>query len=134
MIDANLLLIGHPSHLVSSQLAACPCNFVPIAGPVVDRLLDTYSYYERGSISAKLYGLSADVPTFGMRATLVTSASTDARVVAAFAKAILTHVTELRAAHPALKGLQADEMIKEGLTVPLHPAAKKVYRELGLIE
>jgi uncharacterized protein len=132
-IDANFLIVGHPSPLVSSQLAACPCNFVPISGPVVDQLIAAYPFYVRGSIPTAAYGISADVPTFGSRATLVTSASADARVVAVIAKAILTHVVELRTLHPALATLKAEEMISQGLTAPLHPAAATVYKELGLL-
>jgi uncharacterized protein len=132
-IDANFLIVGHPSPLVSSQLAACPSNFVPITGPVVDKLIAAYPFYVRGSIPTEFYGISADVPTFGSRAILVTSASADARVVAVIAKAILTHVAELRTLHPALATLKAEEMIEQGLTAPLHPAAAKVYKELGLI-
>ena len=131
-IDANLLIVGHPSPLVSSQLAACPSNFVAITGPVVDKLVDAYPFYVRGSIPTQFYGISGDVPTFGSRATLVTSASTDDRVVAAVARAMLTHVAELRSLHPALSGLRAEDMITQGLTAPLHPAAAMVYKELGL--
>jgi TRAP transporter TAXI family solute receptor len=133
-IDANLLIVGNPSPVVSRQLAACPSNFVSIAGPVVDKLISVYPFYARGSIPTDLYGVSGDVPTFGIRATLVTSASTDGRVVAAIAKAILTRVAELRTLHPALAGLKAEEMITRGLTAPLHPAAAAVYKELGLLK
>jgi uncharacterized protein len=133
-IDANFLVVGHPSPLVSSQLAACPSNFVAITGPVVDKLVSAYPFYARGPIPTELYGISADVPTFGGRATLVTSASADPRVVAAIARSVLSHVAELRALHPALAGLKAEEMVTQGLTAPLHPAAAAVYKELGLLK
>ena len=133
-IDANFLIVGHPSPLVSSQLDACTSNFVGIVGPVVDKLLDTHPFYVRGSIPAELYGISADVPSFGTLATLVTSASTDARVVAAVAKTILSHVAELRTLHPTLAGLRPKQMITRGLTAPLHPAAATSYKELGLLK
>ena len=64
----------------------------------------------------------------------MTSAAVDPRVVAVIAKAVLTHVGELRALHPVLARLKAREMINEGLTAPLHPAAEHVYKELGLLE
>jgi TRAP transporter TAXI family solute receptor len=133
-IDANFLIVGHPSPLVSSQLDACTSNFVKIAGPTIDKLLEADPFYVRGSIPTELYGISADVPTFGSLATLVTSAATDARVVAAVAKTILSHVAELRTLHPALARLHAKQMIAEGLTAPLHPAAAAVYKELGLLK
>jgi TRAP transporter TAXI family solute receptor len=132
-IDANFLIVGHPSPLVSSQLNACASNFVKIEGPTVDKLIDAHPSYVRGLIPTELYGISAEIPTFGSLATLVTSASTDARVVAAIAKT-LTHVAELRTLHPTLAGLRAKQMIRQGLTAPLHPAAAAVYKEIGLLK
>jgi TRAP-type uncharacterized transport system substrate-binding protein len=38
------------------------------------------------------------------------------------------------ALHPALAKLRASEMINDGLTTPLHPAAEQVFKELELIE
>ena len=64
----------------------------------------------------------------------MTSASVDARVVAVVAKAVLNHVAELRTLNPALGRLRPRDMIKDGLTAPLHPGAEQVYKELGLIE
>jgi TRAP transporter TAXI family solute receptor len=134
VIDANLLMVGHPSPLVSNQLAACPTNLVAINGPVVDKLIETHPFYVRDSIAAELYGISENVPTFGSPATLVTSASADSRVVAALARAILTRVPQLRTLHPALGEIRAEQMVTRGLTAPLHPAAAAVYKELGLLK
>lgn len=133
-IDANLVIVGHPSPLVTAQKAACAINFVAISGPAIDKLVHDHPYYQRGVINGALYGLAAEVPTFGVRATLVTSASIDARVVAVIAKELLTHLPELRMLHPALAGLTAGEMINIGLTAPLHPGAAQVYKELKLHE
>jgi TRAP transporter TAXI family solute receptor len=131
-IDANLMIVGHPSPLVTAQQAACPVNFVAIAGPAIDALVHDHPYYQSGTIGGAAYGVTAEVPTFGVRATLVTSASVDARVVAVITKELLTHLAELRALHPALAGLTAGEMIKDGLTAPPHPGTSQVYKELEL--
>ena len=133
-IDANMLIVGHPSPLVKDQRAACAINLVAITGPAIDKLLHTHLYYQRETIPADLYGMPADVPTFGGRATLVTSVAMDARVVAIVAKEVLGHLAELRSLHPALARLRPREMVVDGLTAPLHPAAEQVYKELGLIE
>jgi TRAP transporter TAXI family solute receptor len=133
-IDANLMIIGHPSSLVRSQLEGCAANFVAITGPTIDKLVHDRPYFQSENIPAKDYGMPSDVPTFGGRATLVTSASADARTVAVFAKTVLAHVAELRTLNPALGRLKAHEMVRDGLTAPLHPAAEQVYKELGLLE
>ena len=133
-IDANMLIVGHPSPLVKAQQAACAINMVAITGPAIGKLLHKDPYYQRETIPADLYGLPAEVPTFGERATLVTSASVDARVVEVVAKEVLGHLAELRALHPALARLRPSQMVHDGLTAPLHPGAEQVYREMGLIE
>jgi uncharacterized protein len=133
-IDASMLIVGHPSPLVKNQLATCPINFVAMTGPAIDKLLHNRLYYQRGTIPADLYGMTADVPTLGGRATLVTSVSVDARLVAVIAKAVLAHVADLRTHHPALARLRERDMVSDGLTAPLHPGAEQVYKELGLIE
>src|SRR5215471_17168948 len=133
-IDANMLIVGHPSPLVKAQQAACAINLVAITGPAIDKLLQKHSYYQRETVPADLYGLPAGVPTFGGRATLVTSASVDTRVVAVVAKEVLGHLAELRTLHPALARLRPRQMVNDGLTAPLHPGAEQVYRQMGLIE
>jgi TRAP transporter TAXI family solute receptor len=106
---------------------------VAIAGPTIDKLLHDRLYYQRGVIPGDLYGMAADVPTFGGRATLVTSASVDARVVALIAKAVLAHLADFRTLHPTLARLRPRDMVRDGLTAPLHPGAEQVYKEPGLI-
>jgi TRAP transporter TAXI family solute receptor len=133
-IDASLLIVGHPSPLVATQHATCAVNFVEITGPAIDKLIHDHLYYQRGTIPAGMYGMGADVATFGGRAILVTSTLVDARIVATVAKAVLANVPELRTLHPALGELKAGKMINDGLTAPLHPAAADVYKELGLLE
>ena len=126
--------IGHPSPLIAAQQAACAIHFVAISGPAIDKLVHDHPYYQTGTIGGAAYGIATEVPTFGVRATLVTSASVDARVVGVIAKELLTHVAELRTLHPALVELTAGEMAKNGLTAPLHPGAAQVYKELELRE
>jgi len=135
-VDANFFVVGHPSKLVSTWLAACPSNFVAIREPVVDNLISQYPFYARGFIPTDLYHVSNKILSLGPMATLVTSASRDPRMVAAIAKAIITHIAELRMEHPALADLDAEQMVARSLAspVPLHPAAAAVYKELGLIK
>jgi TRAP transporter TAXI family solute receptor len=135
-VDANFFVVGQPSELVSKWLAACPSNFVAARGPVIDKLLSKYPFYTRGFIPTELYHVSDKIPSFGPMATLVTSASSDPRVVTAIAKAIMTHIAELKTMHPVLARLDAKQMVARTLRAPapLHPAAAAVYKELGLIK
>jgi len=135
-VDAGFFVVAHPSELISNRLAACPSNFVAIRGPVVDTLVDKYPFYTRRFIPTELYHVPDIVLTFGPVATLVTSASSDPRMVATMAKAIVTHIGELRKMQPVLVDLDARQMTAQTLTAPapLHPAAAVVYEQLGLIK
>lgn len=135
-IDATFFVVGHPSELVSKWLTACPSNLVAIREAVADRLVSNYPFYTRGFIPSELYQVPDKIPSVGPAATLVTSASIDPRVAAAIARAIMTHIAELRMANPVLAELDAEQMVARSLTAPapLHPAAAAVYKELGHIK
>ena len=135
-VDANFIVVGHPSELVSKWLSSCPSNLVAFRGPVVDKIVSKYPFYIRGFIPTELYHVPGKIQTFGPTATLVTSASSDPRMVATIAKTIITHVAELKTLQPVLAGLDAEQMVARTLRapVPLHPAAAAVYKKLGLIK
>jgi len=130
VIDASLMIVGHPSPAVTAQRAACPVNFVAVSGSAINQLIHNHPYYTRETIGAA-DGLAVAVPTFGVGATLATSASVDARVVAVIARALLTHQSELRIMNPVLAGLTTDETIKDGQGAPLHPGAAMIYTGLA---
>lgn len=135
-VDANFFVVGQPSELVSTWLSGCPSNLVAFRGPVVDKIITKYPFYTRGFIPTELYHVPGRIPTFGPMATLVTSASSDPRVVAKIAGAIMTHIAELKTMQPVLAGLDAKQMVARTLTAPapLHSAAAVVYKELGLLK
>jgi TRAP-type uncharacterized transport system substrate-binding protein len=75
--------------------------------------------------------LSADVPSFGVTAILMTTASMDSRVVAEFAKSLTSQIDALKKRHPVLESLTGQATSAETLPAPLHPAAAQANGELG---
>lgn len=132
-LDAVLLLVGHPSAVVRKSLEACDTRIVPVAGAAIDQLVAASPHFQTGLIPATAYGESADVPSFGVRSVLVTSAAIGDDIVYAMTKALLRNVDGLRQSHPALANLTPQQMMKEAIVAPLHPGALKAYRELGLM-
>lgn len=133
-LDANLLMYGHPSALVATELARCDQRIVPVTGPAVDRLIADNAYYSKVIIMAGTYGIATDIPSFGGRATLVTTAEQPDDVVYTLTKQILANVPELKTMHPALASLVPREMVRDALTAPLHPGAQRAFREMGLLK
>ena len=132
-IDANLLVMGHPSGTVRKQLSACATNFVAVSGPEIDALVSSAPYLQKASIPGAFYGLATDTPTIGTNAIVMTSANESTKAVAAFAQAIVAQIGDLRTRHPALANLTVEAMTTGNFPVPLHPAASQVYKDLGLL-
>ncbi|MFP1644877.1 TAXI family TRAP transporter solute-binding subunit [Pontitalea aquivivens] len=134
-IDAMVYTVGHPSGSIQEATTACDSVLVNVAGAAVDKLVADHPYYRKATIPGGMYrGSDADVQTFGVGATLVTSAAVPEDVVYALVKAVFEDMDQFRGLHPAFANLDPKEMANDGLSAPLHPGAEKYFREAGLIE
>jgi uncharacterized protein len=131
-IDAALLVVGHPSGRIGAILGGCALALLPVEGPAIDAFVAARPYFAKGRISDAHYALSADVPTFGVTAILMTTAHMDSRVVAEFARSLTAQIDTLKRKHPVLENLTEQVMAPQQLPAPLHPAAAEAYAELGL--
>ena len=98
----------------------------------LDKLVAENPYYRKAIIPGNMYqGTESDVQTFGVGATIVTSADVPDAVVYTVVKAVFDHFDEFKSLHPAFANLKESEMIRDGLSAPLHPGAIQYYRERG---
>jgi TRAP transporter TAXI family solute receptor len=99
-IDAFFYTVGHPSGNIKEATAGRRrVRFVPIAGPGIDSLLQETPYYAKASIPVKHYPRAlntGDVPTFGVKATLVTSARVPDDIVYAVTKEVFENFEKFR--------------------------------------
>jgi len=130
-IDAYFWLVGHPSALTQESLASCAAHLVDVTGPEVDKLIADNSYYRKATIPAGMYNNDKDITTFGVGATFVTSADVPEDVVYVVVKAVFENFDQFKKLHPAFANLKPEEMIKDGLSAPLHDGAVKYYKEQG---
>ena len=133
-IDAFFYTVGHPSGAFKEATAGVrKVRFVPITG--IDELLAKYPYYAKSFVPVKEYPGAeneGDVETFGVKATLVTSAKVPDHVVYAVTKEVFENLEEFKGLHPAYSVLTKEDML-EGLSAEIHPGAMKYYKEAGLI-
>ena len=114
-IDAFFYVVGHPS-----------------AGPAVDKLVAANAYYAKATIPAGMYkGNDQATQTYGVLGTFVTSAKQSDDMVYTLVKAVFENFDDFKKLHPALGILKTENMIKDGLSAPLHPGAVKYYKEKG---
>ena len=133
-IDAFFYTVGHPSQAIQEACAGQrKVRIVPIKG--VETLYAKYPYYVPSLIASAVYpdavDSGPDVPSFGVKATLVTSSDVPDAVVYAITREVIENLDEFRKLHPSLGGLTRKGML-QGLTAPIHPGAMKYYQEVEL--
>ncbi len=136
-IDAFFYTVGHPSGAIKEATSgARKVRIADVAGPGIDKLLAKYPYYAKAIIPIKLYPGAKndkDVQTFGVKATLITSAKVPDEVVYAITKEVFDNFEAFKKLHPAYATLTKQKML-EGLSAPIHPGALKYYKEVGLMK
>ncbi len=136
-IDAFFYTVGHPSGAIKEATAgARKVTIVSIDSPGIAKLIEAKPYYAKAFVPVKFYESAvndADVPTFGVKATFVTSADVPAEVVYAITKEVFDNFDGFKKLHPAY-GVLTPESMLDGLSAPLHPGAEKYFKEAGLIK
>jgi TRAP transporter TAXI family solute receptor len=134
-IDAFFYGVGHPSANIQDPTTSCGAKLVSITGPAVDKLIAGKPYYAKATIPSGMYANNPQpTQTYGVLATMVTSAKTPDDVVYALVKATFDNFEEFKKLHPAFANLKPEEMVQNGLSAPLHPGAAKYYKEKGWVK
>jgi uncharacterized protein len=134
-IDGFFYGVGHPSANIQDPTTACGAKLVSLTGPVVDKLLADRPYYARATIPGGLYPNNPQATqTYGVLATVVASSKTSADTVYAVVKAVFDNFEEFKKLHPALANLKPEDMVKDGLSAPLHDGAVRFYKEKGWVK
>jgi TRAP transporter TAXI family solute receptor len=131
-IDGFYYGVGHPSAAIQDPTTACGAKLISITGPAVDALLKEYPYYAKATIPGGMYANNPNpTETYGVLATVVSSAKVPEATVYAMTKAVFENFEEFKKLHPAFANLDPKKMIKDGLSAPLHAGAVKYYKEKG---
>lgn len=134
-IDAMVYSVGHPSGSIQEATTACDSVIVPVDNEASQKLIDNNPYYRSATIPGGMYrGNDNDVTTFGVGATLVTSASVSDDVVYEMVKAVFENFDQFKGLHPAFANLEKEAMANDGLSAPLHAGAQRYYEEAGLMQ
>ena len=134
-IDGFYYGVGHPSANIQDPTTSCGAKLASITGPAVDKLIAEKPYYAKASIPAGLYPNNPQATeTYGVMATLVSSSKTSPDTIYVVVKAVFDNFDEFKKLHPALANLKPEDMVKSGLSAPLHEGAARYYKEKGWIK
>ena len=132
-VDAYFYTVGHPNGSIKEAVAGrIPVRFIPLSN--VDQLCKEKPYYSKAEIPIEFYTGAEndkDVPTFGVRACLVSTVDVPEKVVYAITKEVFENFDAFKKLHPAFSRLKKEEMIST-VPIPLHAGAIKYLKEAGL--
>ena len=131
-IDGFAYTVGHPAANIQDPTTTCGAKLVPLAGEGVEKLIAQYPYFAHATVPGGLYANNPEpTNTFGVVATFVSSTRVSDEVVYTMVKAVFDNFEEFKKLHPAFANLDPQQMIKEGLSAPLHDGAVRYYKEKG---
>ncbi|OSM02170.1 TAXI family TRAP transporter solute-binding subunit [Magnetofaba australis] len=132
-LDAYFYVVGHPTANIKDVATSVDINIVPLTGGCVDKLVSKYPYFVKAKVPAGIYrGVDSDVPTYGVKATIVTTSDLSDKAAYEVVKGVFENLDSFKALHPAFRILEPKEML-QGLSAPIHPGAEKYYKEKGLL-
>ena len=134
-IDGFYYAVGHPSANIQDPTTSCGAQLVSLTGPAIDKLVADKPYYAKATIPGGLYPNNPNATqTYGVLATMVASSKAPADTVYQVVKAIFDNFDEFKRLHPALANLKPENMVKDGLSAPLHEGAVRYYKEKGWVK
>ena len=134
-IDGFFYAVGHPSANIQDPTTTCGGKLVSLTGPAIDKLVADKPYYAKATVPAGLYPNNPQATqTYGVLATVVASSKASPDTVYQVVKAVFDNFDEFKKLHPALANLTPQNMIKDGLSAPLHDGALRYYREKGWVK
>ena len=130
-IDAFFYTVGNPWDDGVALAERTAVQIVPIDASRIKQLVAAHPYCVLTAIPGGVYkGVDKDVPTYAVKATVVTSERESEEVVYNVVKTVFENLDRFRKMHPAFESLQPRDML-EGLSAPLHPGAVRYYKEKG---
>ena len=134
-VDAVFFVGGTPIEFVRSLLSGGKAMLVPIDGPGRKRLVAEGKGLSAETIAADQYpGLRKPLETVGVHAVLIVNDSASPDIVYGMTRALFNPANRglLDEAHPAARYIRLENATKS-VPAPLHPAAARFYREMGIV-
>ena len=132
-LDAFFFVAGYPARAVSELAADTDIKLLPIDGPEADRLVASHRFFAREAIPAGVYEGIDRVETVNVGAQWLVSASVDEETVYGITRTLWSENSRKLLDNGHVKGKHITlQTALQGIAVPLHPGAKRYYRELGI--
>lgn len=133
-LDAAFITAGAPTSAIQELGATQEVNVLSIPDDVIEKLTSEYGYYTEQTISADTYadqGQEEDIKTVSVMAMLIVDKELPEDLVYNLTKAMFEEREALEAAHARGADITLETAL-DGMSIELHPGAKKYYDEQGI--
>jgi hypothetical protein len=132
-LDGAWIMSGAPASAVT-QACTSGCKLVDISDDIIAALQAEYPWYAPYTIPAGTYpNQDADVHTSAIKMVMFCNGDLDEQTVYDLTKTFWENIDQLGEAQGNLKGLTAEEAVKDIADLPLHAGAEKYYKEIGVL-
>lgn len=133
-LDAAFFTVAVGAAVIMDTSLIVPTDIVPIAGKNVDKLIKKYPFYAKQIVTGGTYkGNDKDVPTVSVMAMLAARADLESDIVYKILNAMYSDLDQLKKAHAKFKDISMKDGLV-GMSIPLHPGAKKYFKEKGVLK
>jgi uncharacterized protein len=130
--DAAFWSGGAPTAGITNLATSKDVRILPISGAVADKLIAQSPYYTKTSLPKDMYkGMDAPVETLNVIAWIITYEDMPSDDVYNLLATMYNNTDTLKNSH-AMASFIKPEYGLTGITIPLHPGAKKYFDEKGI--
>ncbi|VGO19785.1 hypothetical protein SCARR_01844 [Pontiella sulfatireligans] len=137
-VDVYFFSVGHPAFSVrEASSGKRKVRLVPIEQSVIDSCLASNPLLSAQTIPVDYYPELVNtepVDTVGVPAILFTRDDMSEETVYRMVKEVMTNLDLFQRQHPAFVRLTGEEMAGGASIIPLHPGAKRYFKEAGLLQ
>lgn len=129
-LDGAFQTAGTPTAAITELAATSGVKIIPVDADKIDALIAKYPFYVKTTIPGNTYQTVAeDISTVSVKAMLVVRGDLSEDLVYKATKAIFENTDKL--GHAKAKEITIEEGLA-GVSLPVHPGAKKFFEEKGV--
>jgi len=129
-LDAAFQTAGTPTAAITELAATTGVKIIPIDADKIDAMIAKYPFYVKTTVPGNTYTtVSDDITTVSVKSMLVVRADLSEDLVYKVTKAIFENTDKL--GHAKAKEIKLETALS-GVSLPVHPGAKKFFDEKGV--
>ncbi|MFE1629360.1 TAXI family TRAP transporter solute-binding subunit [Brevibacillus reuszeri] len=129
-LDAAFQTAGTPTAAITELAATTGVKIIPIDADKIDAIISKYPFYVKTVVPANTYQtVPEEVTTVSVKSMLLVRADLSEDLVYKVTKAIFENTDKL--GHAKAKEIKMESVLA-GVSIPIHPGAKKYFDEKGV--